>query len=113
MEADLQRFYGLDYRDRWRDGTGRLTLRRLAVLIEHLPADSALAAEAKVQDWSLTNVLIAQLWQLWAGKPHPMLQSTVKQLGRAGVAPERLRAVQDFRRRARERELAIERGEIQ
>lgn len=39
VEADLA-FRGIDVRDLWRHGSG-MTLRRLAVLVFNLPADSA------------------------------------------------------------------------
>lgn len=42
MEADLARYYQVDLGDRWRPGR-RLTLRRLVVLVRHLPDDSATA----------------------------------------------------------------------
>lgn len=86
MEADLQRFYGIDYRDRWRTGeNGRplLTLRRLEVLLEHLPAESALVA-AVLPDapWSRTERLMADLWQQLDRKhrEHPMLRASRKKL---------------------------------
>ena len=43
LEADFQRFYQVDYRDRYRVGGGcsRLTLRRLMVLVGSLPPESA------------------------------------------------------------------------
>lgn len=40
VEADLQRYYRVDLRDLW---TGRLTLRRLRVLLDGLPPESAWA----------------------------------------------------------------------
>jgi hypothetical protein len=39
VEADLQRYYGLDFRDLWRP-TAELTWRRLRVLLDGLPAES-------------------------------------------------------------------------
>lgn len=43
IEADLARYYRIDLRDLWRKGGGasRLTFRRLRVLLDNLPADSA------------------------------------------------------------------------
>lgn len=41
IECDLQRYYGLDYRDLFLRDT-RLTWRRLLVLLRHLPPESAL-----------------------------------------------------------------------
>jgi hypothetical protein len=40
IEADLQRYYGLDFTDLFIPGT-RLTWRKLLVLIHHLPPESA------------------------------------------------------------------------
>lgn len=42
IEADLQRYYGLDYLEHFRPG-GNLGWRRLLVLIERLPPESALS----------------------------------------------------------------------
>ncbi|WP_327354620.1 hypothetical protein [Streptomyces sp. NBC_01304] len=58
LEADLLRHYGVDLLDWHR---GRLTSRRLAVLIRHLPRDGAVAreAEGEAADWSVTDYLLA------------------------------------------------------
>jgi len=76
VEADLLRYFQVDLLDLWR---GRLSFRRLALLIRHLPADSwtqtalrdaadtelAEPSEAdgpqKFGPWSLTNYQLAQL----------------------------------------------------
>jgi len=72
VEADLQRFYGVDLAAYWR---GELSLRRLSVLVSRLPADSATARKhADVNpDWTVEAILIADLWAAWTGKPHPAL----------------------------------------
>lgn len=59
----MQRIYQVDLCDVWR---GTLTLRKLRVLIEHLPGDCASArAIAGVDDelsqWTLTNALLARM----------------------------------------------------
>lgn len=59
----MQRTYGVDLVDLWR---GRLTLRKLRVLVEHLPPDSAtsyaLAGEnGALSGWRLTDVLLGRL----------------------------------------------------
>jgi len=41
IEADLQRYYGLDFIDLFRPGT-MLTWRKLLILLHHLPPESAL-----------------------------------------------------------------------
>ncbi|WP_244177599.1 hypothetical protein [Streptomyces atriruber] len=58
LEADLLRFYGLDLLDWHR---GRLSSRRLAVLIRHLPRDGAVAreTEGEAADWSVGDYLLA------------------------------------------------------
>ncbi|MFD9906370.1 hypothetical protein [Streptomyces sp. NPDC059063] len=58
MEADLLRHYGVDLLDWHR---GRLSSRRLAVLIRHLPRDSALHRElhGEAAQWSVTDYLLA------------------------------------------------------
>jgi hypothetical protein len=67
VEADLLRFYGVDLLDYHR---GRLTARRLRVLIRHLPKDAALvrAVRGEDVDWGLTeHLLAAAVDQLAAG----------------------------------------------
>ncbi|GAA2395839.1 hypothetical protein GCM10010420_21730 [Streptomyces glaucosporus] len=58
LESDLLRHYGVDLLDWHR---GRLSSRRLAVLLRHLPRDSALARElhGEAADWSVTDHLLA------------------------------------------------------
>lgn len=115
MEADLQRFYGIDYRDRWRpDAHGRplLTLRRLMVLIEHLPAESVLQTTLRQgrPAWRLEHVLLAHVWQA-AGhskEPHPWLTRETRR-SRGGPDPRKLAAA---RARAAKRKRAIEAGRI-
>lgn len=73
MEADFQSEYGLDLSDLWR---GRLTLRRVWVLISQLPAGSRFAREMGGPGfWSPTEAAIyATGWQLQsqlAGKELP------------------------------------------
>jgi len=113
-EADLQRFYGIDYRDRWR---GTLTLRRLAVLIRHLPPESATArALAGGPVWTLTEHLLDDVRRqvaVLAGAKEPDAYP-----GRFTVLPSprdtlaRNRALADARRRARARRDRIAAGEI-
>ncbi len=70
MEADLQRFYGVALADLWR---GELTLRRLSVLVEHLPADSALlrlGMPPTAHGWGVSEFLLADVFQALTGKAH-------------------------------------------
>lgn len=114
MEADLQRFYGLDYRDRWR---GDLTLRRISVLLRHLPPDSAVARIElrNAPAWQLEHVLLADIWQAVARsrKPHPLLARARQQTDRHHRPnAERLADLAAARREAEARRAAIAAGEI-
>lgn len=99
---------GVDYRDRWRGG---LTLRRIWVLLRHLPADSPLVRELSPPSWSITDHLLDDIRMVLTAsdknppKPHP-----ARPLGeRRQLDPKRIAA--GLRRRA-ERQRAIEAGEI-
>lgn len=58
VEADLVRYYGVDLLDYYR---GRLSARRLRVLLQHLPRDSALvrALHGEAAEWGLSEHLLA------------------------------------------------------
>lgn len=108
VEADLQRYYGIDYRDRWR---GDLTLRRLLVLIRYLPRESAVQIAVNGEHWSIEAHLIDDLRMVQVhskknpAKPHP-----ARPLGN----PKRLNAeaIADGRRRRALRARRIAAGEI-
>lgn len=88
----MARVYGVDLGDVWR---GRLSLRRLLVLVRYLPPGSAVWAEqAGIEfGWSLTDFLLADLFQVWANTPHPARPVTSKKSrGDAGELVARLKA---------------------
>ena len=60
LEADLLRHYGVDLLDWHR---GRLSSRRLAVLVRHLPRDSATldGLHGEAAQWSVTDYLLASV----------------------------------------------------
>lgn len=64
IESDLHD-KGVDLVDLWR---GRLSLRKLAVLIRYLPSTSALAIAENggYRPWSLTEYLLSDVWALQA-----------------------------------------------
>lgn len=112
VEADLQRFYGIDYRDRWRlddAGRRRLTLRRIWVLVKHLPPESAVMTALRdgAAHWTVEAHLLDELRMTLTGsekepaKPHPERP----QPGRAARRndPERQRKLAAARKRARDR----------
>ena len=112
MEADLQRYYRIDYRDRWR---ADLTLRRLMVLISNLPPESstAVALNGGFRHLSRTESLLAEIWQAAARskRRQPLLQVALKK-HRKPISSKRRRKLDDLTRRQRARRAAIERGDI-
>lgn len=112
MEASLQAHYGIDYRDRWRrdeHGRRRLTLRRIGVLVRHLPPDSAVALATGGAGWTVTDYLISDVFHAHAGKAHPARPKPSKI---HIVSPEREKRLRAARRRRADRQAAIARGEI-
>lgn len=94
-----------------------LTLRRLRVLVLHLPPDSAtVRLDDPNPHWGPAEVLLAHVWQAAARskKPHPMLAAEMNRtrVKRDQHTAEQARKFRDARRRSRERRAAIERGEI-
>ena len=110
MEVDLSRYHQIDYRDRWRfdeNGCRKLTLRMIAVRVKHLPADSATAIATGGTGWTLTDHLLADVFHATGGNPHPWKPKQAK-----GSDPAREKVKQAARARARERQRAIDAGEI-
>lgn len=109
MEADLRRFYSVDYRDRWRGG---LTLRQLSNLVQHLPPESATAALARegLPYWSIEAHLLDDLRMVEVGtkknpaKPHPLRPKPRRRNDPTKVAAHR--------RRTKARRDRIKRGEL-
>ena len=104
VEADLQRFHGVDYRDRFLPGGGRsrLTVRRLLLLVDLLPAESAFhSAREDRAPWSITGSAVMDVWEALAGKRHPgrLSPSERRQAAIDRVERERLRVAR--RREAR------------
>jgi hypothetical protein len=120
VEADLARFYRIDYRDRWRpDEHGRplLTLRRLLVLVQHLPPDAACVArlnDGKVP-WSRTDQLLDEVRRRLdrlRGVKRPKPDPNRPMPTARPPTPTRARRLAAARRRARERRRQIKKGEI-
>lgn len=104
VEADLQRYYQIDLADLWRGG---LNVRRLSVLIQFLPSDSAVAAAVTgmPREWnSVIPWLLEYVIQGLTGEPYP---------GRPGAATtadkreSRTAALLDHKRRMAEREAEL------
>lgn len=119
LEADLAHHYHIDLADHWRrDERGRrlLTLRRLAVLVTHLPNDSALSKAFDPNHvWRVADILLAHIWQAVAHSKttHPMLTAEFRRVSSVTPwTPDRARAVAEARRRAAQRRQAIADGTI-
>ena len=116
MESDLLRFWQIDlHRDL---GTDRLSYRRLTVLIEHLPRESATLQQMLGADyvaWGATEHLLALLadilqganWQRSGGKgskpkplPRPRSKVQVEEHNRKHAdQQERLAALRERRKK--------------
>lgn len=76
IESDLDRFWGIDYRDRFRfddDGRRRLTLRQIYARLVEPPRESRLsiAANNGKEPVSGTAIAVMDLWEVWTRKRHP------------------------------------------
>jgi hypothetical protein len=125
VEADLQRFYGVDYRDRWHpDRRYRLTLRRIYVLVaKYPPLDGNVARILNdgQTPWRLEHHLLDDIRivieAVMTDKKHTPKPAANRPTGRAAErrrrdSPERRRKLTDARRRARERARAKAAGEL-
>ena len=104
VEADLLRYYQVDYLDRWRGG---LSLRRLRNLLFNLPPDSATSTALRggTAWWPVEAHLIDDLrialtsTKKDTSKPHPARPQPPRKRG----GPDRARKLADARRRAQQR----------
>lgn len=71
LEADLKRFFGVDYRQPVADGGP--TLRQVWIYVRRLPAESALLAARNGGEapWPREAIIAAQQWELWTRKRYP------------------------------------------
>ena len=60
----------MDIRDLW---SGGLSLRRLSILVENLPPDAGVWADLHgiARGWTLTDLLLADIFHALSGEPHP------------------------------------------
>lgn len=87
MEADLNRYFGVPEAPIALE-EGRLGIRRASVLVEQLPVGSSLwaafqaddpTAGAVVPGWSNEAHLLAEVWSVLAGQPHPSIDAVLKE----------------------------------
>ncbi len=107
VESDLNRFWGLDYRDRWRfdaDGFRRLTLRQIFARISHLPADSALAIALGRR--SPMELLLMDIYEPLAGRVHPSRPLSAEDAAeRRKAAEAKKKALDAYERRREQRRM--------
>jgi hypothetical protein len=82
-------------------------LRRIGVLLRHLPPDSAVARAEGSSGFTNAEILLMDLWHATTGEPHPL-----RPKGTKAVDPKREKALRAAKVRARERQRAIDAGEI-
>lgn len=114
MEADLARTYQVDLRDLYRPGR-QLTLRRLWVLVRHLPTDSsvALVVGPRAAQWQLEHHLLDEIrigLAALAGEKKPKPAPGRFGPSRLPHGPDWERRLAAAKRRARDRRQAIEAG---
>ena len=100
VESDLNRFWNLDYRDRWKFNDGRrcLTLRQIHARLSHLPADSALAVEMGRR--SPVELLLMDIYEPLAHRVHPARPLTPEQAAeRHAEATAKAKARADYEKR--------------
>jgi hypothetical protein len=70
LEADLRRFYHVDYRDRWR---AALTLRQIWVMVRRLPHDAALLIDTETGEtpWTRGEIIGARSWEMFTRQWYP------------------------------------------
>ena len=101
---------GVDYGDRWRfdeNGRRKLTLRRLWVLLSHMPPDSAVARAEGSSGFTNTEFFLMDLWHASTGERHPAYPKSYK-----AADPAREKAIRLAKVRQQERQRAIDAGEI-
>lgn len=95
VESDLNRFWQIDYRDRFRFQAGRrrLTLRQIYARISHLPADSAVAV--KLGRYSPTDLLLMDIYEPLARRAHPARPLTPAQIAERRAEAEAYRKARE------------------
>lgn len=107
VEADLHAFYGVDLVDMYR---GRLSLRKVGVLVRHLPGESRTVRHLSGDGphWSLEAVLLDDLRMAMTSskkhpaKPHPLRKKAVQATRRKPDENRRKAFLRSAARRAAE-----------
>lgn len=115
VEADLARYYHVDYRDRWRrDAAGRrlLTLRMIRARVKYLPPQSAVGQVLKLDTgFTVGDYLLTDIFKALTGKTHPARPKATPQR-KVAKTTRRAGQVAAAKRRKKAREEQIARGEL-
>lgn len=116
VEADLARYYRIDYRDRWRfdeDGNRKLTLRMIKVRLKYLPPQSALGQVLDLDTgWTVGDYLLADVFHALTKKRHPARPKTRSKPAGKGRSRQRAERLAAAKRRKAARDARIARGEL-
>lgn len=103
VESDLDQFWHIDYRDRWRFGERRLTLRTIHTRMKNLPVDSAVAIAmngGKLHKTG-TELVLMDLYEVQTGgrrhPSRPMSAAEIAQRDAEKAAEDKARA--EYRQR--------------
>lgn len=77
------------------------------MLLRHLPPDCSIARAEGSSGLTNADVLLMDLWGIQAGEKHPMYPKPTER-----IDPERQKRIRAAKVRARERQRAIDAGEI-
>lgn len=86
-----------------------MTLRRLGSYVSRLPPESATVRALGGDGFTMTDLLLMDVFHATARKPHPARPSS---RGNAVASAEKAERIRKAKRRAAQRRRAIERGEI-
>lgn len=105
VESDLNRFWGLDYCDRFRfdvNGNRLLTLRRIHTRLTNLPAESSLAIAMGKRTGA--EILLMDVFKAIAGKDHPARPLTPEEAAQARSEQASISKAREEYRARRDRE---------
>ena len=104
------RYYNIDLLDLWRknaNGQRKLTPRRIVILIQHLPADSATFIALGGAGWTTGDYLLADIFHGLARLPHPARPTSESSNDSISV-----KKLDEFKKRLEERKTKLATGEI-
>lgn len=104
------RYYSIDLLDLWRfdeHSQRKLTPRRIVILIQHLPADSATFIALGGAGWTTADYLLADIFHAQSRLPHPARPTSEKSEDAISV-----KKIDEFKERVEARKEKLASGEI-